>query len=121
MELSQAHARDSMSVGLKLGVLGLVVGAIGLPINTLWSYLFVLIAAVFIFTGTVTLHAARWFAAVAIVAAAVFGQMLVSAPRIDEGHNIFVVDKPGGVLEKQLPASAFRAMLQEFDARYPAA
>jgi hypothetical protein len=48
------------------------------------------------------------------------GQTLVSAPRIDEGHNIFLVDKPGGALEKQLPAAAFRAMLEEFDATYPA-
>ena len=107
-------------MGPKLGVLALVVVSIGLPINTLWPYLFVLVAAVFVFTGTVTPHAARWLAAVVIVAAAVVGQMLVSAPRIDEGHNIFLVDKPGGALEKQLPAAAFRAMLEEFDARYPA-
>src|SRR5260221_9437739 len=119
MELAPANARGRMSVG-PLGVLALVVVSIGLPINTLWSYLFVLVAAVFVFTGTVTPRAARWLGAVVIVAATAFGQLLVSAPRIDEGHNIFVVDKPGGALEKQLPAAAFRAMLEEFDARYPA-
>jgi len=108
-----------MSVWPKLGVLALAIVSIGLPINTLWSYLFVLVAAVFVFTGTVTLRAARWFAAIIIVAVAVVGQMLVSAPRIEEGHNIFLVDKPGGALEKQLPASAFRIMLEEFDAKYP--
>lgn len=108
-----------MSVGPGLGVLALVVTSIGLPINTLWSYLVVLVAAVFVFTGSVTLQASRWLVAIVIVAAAIFGQMLVSAPRIDEGHNIFVVDKPGGALEQQLPAAVFRAMLEEFDARYP--
>ena len=46
MELPQANARGHMSVGPKLGVLALVVVSIGLPINTLWSYLFVLVAAV---------------------------------------------------------------------------
>ena len=99
-----------MSVWPKLGVLALAIVSIGLPVNTLWSYLFVLVVAVFVFTGAVTLRAARWFAAIIIVA--VVGQMLVSAPRIEEGHNIFLVDKPGGALEKQLPASAFRIMLE---------
>src|SRR6185369_15604440 len=104
MELPPANSRASMSVWPKLGVLALAIVSIGLPVNTLWSYLFVLVVAVFVFTGAVTLRAARWFAAIIIVAVAVVGQMLVSAPRIEEGHNIFLVDKPGGALEKQLPA-----------------
>src|SRR5689334_3130629 len=119
MEPPRANSRGSMAVWLKLGVLALVVVSIGLPINTLGSYLFVLAVAVFVFTGAVTTRATRWSGAAAIVAGAVFGQILVSAPRIDEGHNIFLVDKPGGALEKQMPAAAFRMMLEEFDARYP--
>lgn len=119
MELPQANPYGSVSVGPKLAGLALVVVPIGLPINTLWSYLFVLVAAVFVFSGSVTSRAARWLAAMAIVAVAVVGQTLVSAPRIDEGHNIFLVDKPGGALEAQLPASAFRIMLEEFNAKYP--
>ena len=39
-----------MSVWPKLGVLALAIVSIGLPVNTLWSYLFVLVVAVFVFT-----------------------------------------------------------------------
>ena len=104
---------------LRLCVLALVVASVGLPANELWSYLLILLTAALIFKGAVMRRPARWLGATGIVAAAVIGQWLVAAPRIDEGHNVFVVDKPGGALERQLPAAAFRAMLEEFDGRYP--
>ncbi len=47
-------------------------------------------------------------------------QMIWPAPRIDEGHNVFIVDgADGGALERGLPADAYRLMAAEFDARYP--
>jgi hypothetical protein len=51
----------------------------------------------------------------------VLGQIFLPAPRIEEGHNVFLVDRPGGALETGLPADAFRRMLSEFDTRYPPA
>src|SRR5439155_759705 len=57
--------------------------------------------------------------ALAAVALCVLGQILFPAPRIEEGHNVFLVDASGGALEAGLPREAFRRMLQEFDAKYP--
>ena len=60
-----------------------------------------------------------WLAAFAIVIVAVFGKALFPTPRIEEGHNIFIVDGRGGALEQGLPAEAFALMLAAFDAQYP--
>ena len=48
-------------------------------------------------------------------------QMTMPVPRIEEGHNVFLVDRPGGALEKGLPPQVFQFMKAEFDARYPPA
>ena len=45
----------------------------------------------------------------------------MAAPRIEEGHNVFLVDDAGGVLETSLPSAAFHFMAAEFDAKYPPA
>ena len=60
-----------------------------------------------------------WFAALAVVMVAIMGKTLFPSPRIEEGHNIFIVDLLGGALEQGLPAEAFALMLAEFDAQYP--
>src|SRR5262249_57079389 len=57
--------------------------------------------------------------ALAAVVLCVLGQFLFPAPRIEEGHNVFLVDAPGGALQAGLPREAFRIMGQEFDAKYP--
>ena len=62
---------------------------------------------------------AAWLAAFAIVMVAVFGKALFPTPRIDEGHNVFIVDGRGGALEQGLPVEAFALMLAAFDAQYP--
>jgi hypothetical protein len=49
----------------------------------------------------------------------VIGQILWAAPRIDEGHNVFLIDPPGGGLERGLPTAAFQLMAAEFNTRYP--
>jgi hypothetical protein len=49
----------------------------------------------------------------------VLGQVMLAAPRIEEGHNVFLLDRAGGALERGLPPAAFRVMAAQFDARYP--
>jgi hypothetical protein len=104
---------------LKLAAIALVVAALGLPINDLFRYGLLVVATVLVVLGPVTRHPKAWIGAAAAVGLCLLGQLLLPAPRIDEGHNVFIVDGPGGTLEAGLPSGAFRFMLAEFDARYP--
>ena len=45
--------------------------------------------------------------------------VFLPAPRIEEGHNVFLIDGPGSALERGLPREAYRAMAERFDAAYP--
>lgn len=108
-------------VWLRLAILALVVAALGLPLNDSLRYALLVLAAVTIFVGEVSRRQRAWLAAITVVGIAIAGQFLLPAPRIEEGHNVFVVDGPGGALERGLPAQVFRSMLAEFDARYPKA
>jgi hypothetical protein len=103
----------------KLAVLILVVLPLGLPITSLWSYGLILAATVLVLTGCVKASRTPWLAALALTALSILGQTLFPAPRIDEGHNIFVVAGPGGALETGLPPAAFQLMKTEFDALHP--
>jgi hypothetical protein len=109
----------SHQVWLKLAALVLVMAALGLPINDLFRYALLVVSAVLIFAGTLSARLRRWIGAVAAVALCVLGQFILAAPRIEEGHNVFIVDGPGGALEAGLPADVFRFMRAELDARYP--
>src|SRR5215831_4712449 len=63
-------------------------------------------------------------AALAAVTLCVLGQILFAAPRIEEGHNVFLVDDAGGgagALQAGLPRAAFRLMAVEFNTIYPPA
>jgi hypothetical protein len=105
---------------LRIAVLVLVVLALGLPINDLARYAVLLAGSVAIFSSAVWLRPARWAAALAVLAIVVAGQWLWPAPRIEEGHNIFIADDGrAGALERGLPAEAYRLMTAEFDARHP--
>ena len=97
----------------------LVIAALGLPINDLFRYALLLIATVAICTGVISPRLKAWLAAFAFVMIAVFGKALFQAPRIDEGHNVFIVDGRGGALEQGLPAEVFGFMQAAFDAQYP--
>src|SRR5215831_13815363 len=110
-----------MKPWLKLAALVLVVAALGLPVNDLFRYALLVIATVLIVAGTVSARVAPWLAALAAVALCVLGQILFAAPRIAEGHNVFLVNGPGGALEAGLPRAAFRLMAVEFDTIYPPA
>ncbi len=95
--------------------------ALGLPINDLFRYALLVVSTVLIVVGTVSTQLGPWLGAVAAVALCVFGQVWLAAPRIEEGHNLFIVDGAGGALEASLPPGAFRPMAAELDAKYPPA
>jgi hypothetical protein len=102
----------------RLAVLGLVVAAIGLPINHLLGYGLLVLAAVIVFTGAVTTEISRWAGAVAITFAVIVGHTLLPAPRIEEGHNI-VID--GGHATSALPPDVVNLMAEQYAAQYPPA
>lgn len=102
----------------RLGVVVLAVIVIGLPINNIVDYAVLLAVVIIVACGNVRMHPRAWAAAAGLVALVVIGQMVLSPPRIEEGHNVFL---PGAALEKALPAGVYRQMLAEFDAQYPPA
>src|SRR5690349_5057897 len=102
-----------------LAVLVLVVAALGLPINNLTAFGLLAAAVLIVFTGSVARGGARWIAAIVLTLLVVGVHIVVPAPRIEEGHNVFLIDGPGGALERGLPREAYRAMAERFDAAYP--
>ena len=84
-----------MQPWLKLAALVLVVAALGLPVNDLFRYALLVIATVLVAAGTVAARVAPWLAALAAVALCVLAQILFPAPRIEEGHNVFLIDDAG--------------------------
>jgi hypothetical protein len=109
----------SPSVPLRLAAIVLAIVAVGLPVNNLYAYGLLAVAALVVFTGKMTTDAGRWIAAI-ILAVAVFAlHMLAPSPRIEEGHNAFLIGRPGGALEAGLPSGAFRIMAEQFSAAYP--
>jgi hypothetical protein len=114
-------ARRAAQPWLKLAALVLLIAALGLPVNDLFRYALLVVATVAVAAGTVAARLAPWLGAIAAVALCVLAQILFSAPRIEEGHNVFLVGRAGGALEAGLPREAFRIMAAEFDAKYPPA
>jgi hypothetical protein len=127
--LNAAHPDDRraaparMQPWLKLAALILVVAALGLPVNDLFRYALLVVATVLVVAGTVAARVAPWLAALAAVALCVLAQIMFAAPRIEEGHNVFLVDEAGGgsALEAGLPRAAFQLMATEFNTIYPPA
>ena len=112
-------AREAASPGWrKFGALLLGVAAVGLPVNDLGTYALLVVLTVLIFSGEVSARRRGWLAAAALVGIAVAGQLLLAAPRIEEGHNVFLPRV--AVLERGLPADVYRHMEAAFDATYPA-
>jgi hypothetical protein len=114
--------RDSPATGetwRKLAALGLVIAAIGLPVNHLLGYSLLVIAAVLIFTGSIVTDLRRWGAAALLALVAIAGHIFVSAPRIEEGHNIFIGGDPEAATTSGLPQEAFRLMAAQYAVQYP--
>ena len=103
----------------KLAVLGLVVAAIGLPINSLLGYGLLVLAAVLVFNGSVSQDWQRWGGAALLTVVVIAGHLLLPAPRIEEGHNIFIGDGEGAAASSGLPQDAFRQMAAQYAAQYP--
>ncbi len=98
----------------------LVIAALGLPINDLFRYALLVVATVLIVAGSVAAQARPWLAAVAVLGICLLGQVWLQAPRIEEGHNVFIVDgEKGSALAAGLPAEVFAFMRTELDAKYP--
>jgi hypothetical protein len=102
-----------------LAILGLVIAVVGLPINDLFGYSVLVFAAVVVWTGSVVATPGRWLAAALLATLAIAGHRLLPAPRIEEGHNIFIRENPGGSAGDGLPQDAFDIMAAQFDAQYP--
>jgi hypothetical protein len=101
----------------KLAALALCIVVFGLPVSNISDYALLVILAVVIFSGDIRPGGRAWMAAVAIAALAALGQALLSPPRIQEGHNVFL---PSPALERGLPQDVYRHLAAAFDAQYPA-
>lgn len=106
---------------LKLAVFALTVAAIGLPINTLYLYLLLALAAIVLTVGTVTRRGTRWVIATAVVAAALAAKIAADVPRVEEGHNIFLPGGANNALVTGLPPDVYRAMAEDFERASPPA
>ncbi|HWP27214.1 MAG TPA: hypothetical protein VNL39_12815 [Xanthobacteraceae bacterium] len=97
----------------------MIVAALGVPVNDLLRYTLLVLAAVMIFAGVISRRPGRWAAALSVVGLVTLGQSYFAAPRIEEGHNVYLGREGSAALAKALPAQVLDVMAAEFDARYP--
>ena len=116
--MAEQPQSTSAIVAKKIAVLALVVAAIGLPINDTTDYAILLAAAVAVFVGTVKSLPSRWIAAAALAIAVAAGHILLPAPRIDEGHNVFLPG-PDAAKTSGLPRAVFDYLDRQFAEQYP--
>ena len=114
--MTATDAKSAHATLRRLGAVLLGVGVLGLPVNNFSDYLVLLAVVVIVFCGDVSARSRAWGAAVIIVAAAIFGRMVLAPPPVEEGHNVFL---PGPALERSLPADVYRELQASFDAQYP--
>ena len=120
--MTPQNASDTPAAGAgwrKLAALIMVVAVLGLPVNNAADYALLLVLAVVIFSGDVRPQPRAWLAALAIVVVGIAGQALLSPPRIDEGHNVFLPGDRSPASQRGLPADVYRQLTNEFDALYP--
>ncbi len=112
-------AAETRRLWPRLAALALVVAAVGLPVNHLFGYALLAIAAVFVFGGRLVLAPRSWLiAGGACLVAALLPLAIAPAP-IAQGLNVFLPGKPGNVLQQGLPPPVYDFLRAEFDARYP--
>lgn len=99
-------------------VLALAIAVVGLPLNHLFGYALLVFLVVVVFVGEVTARGRPWLWAGALGLVGIFASLWLAPPRIDEGHNVFLV-KDESVLVKSLPPDVYRMMAAEFDKVYP--
>ncbi len=122
MSDTAAIQRTGRGVALcrRLAALALLTALVGLPINHLFAYALLFVAAGLLFTGEVTARPRAWLAAAAIFVVAMVGKWLVAPPWIEEGHNVFLAEH-ADALKAGLPDDVYTFMAKEFDAQYPPA
>lgn len=103
----------------KLMLMGLLVCVVGLPVNDIVWYFVLLVAAILIAVGRVRTRPAAWGGACLLLIAALTLQAFLSPPKIEEGHNAFLVDEREKALIDALPPEFYRIMAAEFDKAYP--
>jgi hypothetical protein len=105
-------------LALRLAALILIIGVLGLPINDLASYALLVAATLVIFTGAMSAQPRRWMAALIVTALVIGAHVAWPAPRIAEGHNVFLPG-PGIAATSGLPADVLGVMSRQFDEEYP--
>jgi hypothetical protein len=118
-KMTELFARGAHLQWRRVAAVVVVVAAVGLPINHLFSYALLLIATVLIFTGQVTVRRSAWLAAMVAVLIAVLLPLFLAPASIAEGENVFLPGEQGNVLQRQLPSDVYQFMHAEFDAAYP--
>jgi hypothetical protein len=109
---------DRSNLCRSLLVIALAVAVIGLPINHLFGYALLAFLFVVVFAGEIATRVRPWLWAGALALVGVVAGSWLAPPRIDEGHNIFLV-KEESALVKSLPPDVYRIMAAEFDKAYP--
>jgi len=99
-------------------LVALAVAVIGLPLNHLVGYALLALGVVVAFVGDVSVQGRAWRFAGALALVALAANAFLAPPRIDEGHNIFLVKEDSALL-KRLPPDVYRIMAAEFDKAYP--
>ncbi|MDT3687863.1 MAG: hypothetical protein RO009_22770 [Pseudorhodoplanes sp.] len=99
-------------------LVALAVAVIGLPLNHLVGYALLAFVVVVAFVGDVSVQGRAWRFAGALALVALAANAFLAPPRIDEGHNIFLVKEDSALL-KRLPPDVYRIMAAEFDKAYP--
>jgi len=121
MAADSSDAPQRFQLALKLVLLALMIAVIGLPINHLFAYALLVIVVIVLAVARVTARRRSWAIAIVVVLAALIGKAAVDAPRIEEGHNVFLPGGADNALVGGLPADVYRAMATEFDRAYPVA
>lgn len=101
-----------------LPLIALAVAVIGLPLNHLVGYALLVFLIVVVLVGEVSSRRRAWLLAGALALVAIVANTLLAPPRIDEGHNVFLI-KEDSALVKGLPPDVYRIMAAEFDKAYP--
>src|SRR5262249_32780899 len=113
------HAFAPFERWRKLAAVALVVVAIGLPINHLLGFGLLIAAVVLILAGSVSSALQHWGAAALLATVVALGHILLPAPRIEEGHNIFIGAGAEAAAASGLPDEAFRIMAAQYAAQFP--
>src|SRR5580692_11130896 len=116
--MSERSQSGSVIVASKIGVLAIIVVTIGLPINDRFDYAILVAAAVVVFVGATKSMSSRWLAAAGLAALIAAAHVLLPAPRIEEGHNVFLPG-PDAAKTSGLPREVFDFVDKQFAAQYP--